>query len=77
MAKQRAKKTTSSYRTWPSRKLAQKRCARNSHRIVSPNTTTRIMVCCPPGQWMPRKKRCKVGLRAHAEYKRLGFKKSR
>ena len=25
-----------------------------------------ILVGCPKGEWMPRKKRCSVGLRAHA-----------
>jgi hypothetical protein len=25
-----------------------------------------VMVGCPKGQWAPRLKRCKVGLRAHA-----------
>lgn len=70
-------KRTSSFRSWPSKKLKQKRCARASLRIVTPKgrPDVRIVVCCPPGQWSKAKRRCKVGLRSHVEYKRCGFKK--
>lgn len=47
------------------RKLRQKKCARGSYRTVKPNKNTLITLCCPPGQWMPRKKKCKKSLQPH------------
>lgn len=58
-----AKKKTS---LWTKgRKLRQKKCARGSYRTRKPNANTLITLCCPPGQWMPRKKKCKVSLAPH------------
>lgn len=62
----RTKKKTPRASLWtPGRKLAQKKCARNSFRTVKPNAKTLITLCCPPGKWMPRKKKCRVPLRPH------------
>lgn len=59
---------------WP-KKMGLKRCARGSIRTRAANASTRILFCCPPGKWMPRKKKCRVGMAMHVIYKRGGFKK--
>jgi hypothetical protein len=45
-------------------------CAQGSLRTVSPNKTTRVLVCCPsgPGHW--KSGRCRVGMRMKATWKR-------
>jgi hypothetical protein len=70
-------KKKTSFRSWPMRKLGQKKCARGSHRVITPNgrPDVRIVVCCPPHAWSRAKRRCKKGLRAHLEYKVCGFKR--
>jgi hypothetical protein len=42
------------------------RCARGSYRIKTISKNKRLVICCPAGKWMPRKKRCTVGTRAVA-----------
>lgn len=75
VAIQRAKKATAKKSKSPprkstakwtkGRKLAQKKCAPDSYRVFKPNAKTLITRCCPPTEWMPRKKKCKVPLRPH------------
>ncbi len=67
---------TKSFRSWPVKKLAQKKCAKGSLRIITPKgrPDVRITVCCPPGQWMEKKKKCRVGLKPHLENKSCGLK---
>lgn len=65
-----------SYRTWPVKKLAQKKCARNSFRLITPKgrPDVRIALCCPPGK-QSANGRCKVSMKPHLEYKKCGFKR--
>lgn len=77
-----SKRKPASFRSWPQKKLKQKRCARNSQRTIVPNgrPDVRIVICCPPGAWKVKRKKCDVGLRAHLEYKKgargKGFKRA-
>lgn len=48
------------------------RCAKGSYRIKVLSKHRRLVVCCPAGKWMPRKKRCRVGIRAVAMQTRKG-----
>lgn len=70
-------KTKASFRSWPRKKLKQKKCVRGSIRVVKPKRRkdVRILVCCPPGKW--KKGRCVVGMKPHVEYKKSGFRRRR
>lgn len=46
----------------------QKKCARGSFRTKVVNATTQLILCCPPGKWSVRGKKCKVGMKLHAKH---------
>lgn len=46
----------------------QKKCARGSIRTKVVNDKLQLLICCPPGKWDAKRKKCKVGTRLHAKH---------
>ena len=51
-------------------KVSRISCAAGSIRTISPNSKTRLLVCCPSGPGHFKNGRCRVGTRVKAVFKR-------
>lgn len=69
MAKRKAAKPKrkSTAKWTKGRKLAQKKCARNSFLSIKQGPAKLLTLCCPPKKWHPRRKKnkCEGGLKKH------------
>jgi len=55
------------------RLISPKACDRRSFRVKRVGRHgSFVTVCCPKGQWSPRRKRCKVGMRGQSFAKKRG-----